>query len=138
MVQQWVFGKRLAQDRETLYSHGVRLDGDKAFLFLLSARAVHLTRQQHRLDQDQERIQGRQCTESQGMQWITLNTDLCSGIVESLQAERLLTSAPDGDDKTEPILTQHTPPSPPPRRPPLPPSNLVAKAKPAVASKPKV
>lgn len=62
MVQRWVIGKRLAQDQETLYSHGVRMDGDKAFLFILSADTVHLTQQQYRLDQDQQRIEGQQCT----------------------------------------------------------------------------
>lgn len=66
-----------------------------------------------------------------------LNADLCLGIVESIQAMQLLTSAPSGDDdETEPIETQHTPQPPPP--PPLPPPYLVAKAKPAVAPKPKV
>lgn len=64
-----------------------------------------------------------------------LNTDLCVGIVESIQAMQLLTSAPNGDDKTKPIETQHTPPQPPP---PLPPPHLVPIAKPAVAPKPKV
>lgn len=66
-----------------------------------------------------------------------LNTALCLGIVESIQAMQLLTSAPNGDDdKTKPIETQHTPPQPPP--PPLPPPHLVPQAKPAVAPKPKV
>lgn len=59
VVQRWVIGKRLAQDRETLYSHGVRMDGDKAFLFILSANGVHLT-QQHRLIQDQQHLEGQQ------------------------------------------------------------------------------
>lgn len=57
-VQRWVIGKRLAQDHETLYSHGIRQDGDKAFLFILSAHAAHLTRQQYKLDLDQQRIEG--------------------------------------------------------------------------------
>ncbi|CAG07086.1 unnamed protein product, partial [Tetraodon nigroviridis] len=83
-VQRWVIGKRLAQDRETLYSHGVRMDGDQAFLFILSANAVPLTQQQHRLDQGHQHLE-------------------------------------------EPKETRHTPQPPPP----------VAKAKPAVAPKPK-
>lgn len=58
-VQRWVIGKRLAQDRETLYCHGVRQDGDQAFLFILSAQAAHLTRHQHKLDQEQQRIDGQ-------------------------------------------------------------------------------
>lgn len=56
-LQRWVIGKRLARDPETLYSHGVRSDGDQAFLFILSAHAAHLTRQQHKLDQEQQRIE---------------------------------------------------------------------------------
>nr|CBN80801.1 RanBP-type and C3HC4-type zinc finger-containing protein 1 [Dicentrarchus labrax] len=84
-LQRWVIGKRLAQDRETLYSHGVRENGDKVFLFILSAHAAHLTRQQHKLDQEQQRIEG---------------------IVESMQTMQLL---PRG------LGTQHTPPPPPPK-----------------------
>uniref|UniRef100_A0A3Q3W7K6 RanBP-type and C3HC4-type zinc finger-containing protein 1 n=1 Tax=Mola mola TaxID=94237 RepID=A0A3Q3W7K6_MOLML len=57
-LQRWVIGKRLAQDRETLFSHGICHNGDKAFLFILSACANHLTRHQLRLDQDQQRIEG--------------------------------------------------------------------------------
>ncbi|KAM7006532.1 ranBP-type and C3HC4-type zinc finger-containing protein 1 [Tautogolabrus adspersus] len=57
-LQRWVIGKRLAQDRETLYSHGVRKSGDKVFLFILSAQAAHLTRQQEKLDHEQQRIEG--------------------------------------------------------------------------------
>ncbi|XP_061582751.1 ranBP-type and C3HC4-type zinc finger-containing protein 1 [Cololabis saira] len=55
-LQRWVIGKRLAQDRDTLHSHGIRKDGDQAFLFILSAQAAHLTRQQHKLDQEQQRL----------------------------------------------------------------------------------
>ncbi|XP_008853357.3 ranBP-type and C3HC4-type zinc finger-containing protein 1 isoform X3 [Nannospalax galili] len=36
-LQQWVFGQRLARDQETLHSHGVRRNGDSAYLYLLSA-----------------------------------------------------------------------------------------------------
>lgn len=57
-LQRWVIGKRLAQDRETLYNHGIRKDGDRVFLFILSAQAANLTRQQQRLDQEQQRIEG--------------------------------------------------------------------------------
>lgn len=59
-LQRWVIGKRLARDGDTLYSHGVRSNGDKAFLFILSAHAAHLTRQQHSLNQEQQRIEGQQ------------------------------------------------------------------------------
>lgn len=58
-LQRWVIGKRLAQDRETLYSHGIRRDGDTAFLFILSAQAAQLTLQQHRQDEDRQRIEGQ-------------------------------------------------------------------------------
>lgn len=36
-LQQWVIGQRLARDQETLHSHGVRRNGDSAYLYLLSA-----------------------------------------------------------------------------------------------------
>lgn len=61
-LQRWVIGKRLAQDRETLYSHGIRMDEDTAYLFIRTANAAHLTQQQHWLNQDQQRIEGQQCT----------------------------------------------------------------------------
>lgn len=57
-LQRWVIGKRLARDQDTLFSHGVSQDGDKAFLFILSAGPNSLTRQQLRLDQDQQLIEG--------------------------------------------------------------------------------
>ncbi|XP_068598570.1 ranBP-type and C3HC4-type zinc finger-containing protein 1 [Brachionichthys hirsutus] len=58
LLQRWVIGKRLAHDRETLYSHGVHQSGDKAFLFILSADAARFTWQQQRLDEDQHRLEG--------------------------------------------------------------------------------
>nr|XP_058142826.1 ranBP-type and C3HC4-type zinc finger-containing protein 1 isoform X5 [Dasypus novemcinctus] len=45
-LQQWVIGQRLARDQETLHSHGVRRDGDSAYLYLLSARNTSLDPQQ--------------------------------------------------------------------------------------------
>ncbi|XP_013864061.1 ranBP-type and C3HC4-type zinc finger-containing protein 1 [Austrofundulus limnaeus] len=57
-LQRWVIGKRLAQDQDTLYSHGIRKDGDQAFLFILSAHAAHLTRQQYMSDMEQQRLTG--------------------------------------------------------------------------------
>uniref|UniRef100_A0A667YLD8 RanBP-type and C3HC4-type zinc finger-containing protein 1 n=1 Tax=Myripristis murdjan TaxID=586833 RepID=A0A667YLD8_9TELE len=56
-LQRWVIGKRLARDQETLFSHGVRQNGDQAFLFILSAHAAHLSRQQHQLDQEQHLLE---------------------------------------------------------------------------------
>lgn len=62
VLQRWVIGKRLAQDQETLYSHGIRQDGDRVFLYILSARAAHLTRHKHTIDQKQQLIEGQQHT----------------------------------------------------------------------------
>nr|2LGY_A Chain A, RanBP-type and C3HC4-type zinc finger-containing protein 1 [Homo sapiens] len=42
VLQQWVIGQRLARDQETLHSHGVRQNGDSAYLYLLSARNTSL------------------------------------------------------------------------------------------------
>ncbi|MED6278164.1 hypothetical protein CHARACLAT_020858 [Characodon lateralis] len=85
-LQRWVIGKRLAHDQETLYSHGIRKSGDQAFLFILSAQAAHLTRQQHNQDQEQQRL---------------------ASIVESMQSIQLYPRGVGGDDKTAP------PPVPP-------------------------
>lgn len=57
-LQRWVIGRRLARDNETLYSHGVRSCDDKAYLFLLSAQAAHLTRQQQKQEEEEQRIEG--------------------------------------------------------------------------------
>ncbi|XP_076786094.1 ranBP-type and C3HC4-type zinc finger-containing protein 1 isoform X3 [Arvicanthis niloticus] len=45
-LQQWVVGQRLARDQETLHSHGVRRNGDGAYLYLLSARNTSLNPQE--------------------------------------------------------------------------------------------
>ncbi|XP_034551095.1 ranBP-type and C3HC4-type zinc finger-containing protein 1 [Notolabrus celidotus] len=112
VLQRWVIGKRLAQDQETLYSHGVRQSGDKVFLFIQSANAAHLTRQQERLDQEQQRIEG---------------------IVESMHSMELLGRGLGavGVDKMPHLPdAKHTPP-------PLPPKPPAAK-KPAVLPKPQL
>ncbi|XP_056130191.1 ranBP-type and C3HC4-type zinc finger-containing protein 1 isoform X2 [Lampris incognitus] len=57
-LQRWVIGKRLAKDRESLFSHGVHQNGDQAFLFIISANTAHLTRHQQQLDQEQQRLEG--------------------------------------------------------------------------------
>ncbi|XP_066482136.1 ranBP-type and C3HC4-type zinc finger-containing protein 1 isoform X2 [Tiliqua scincoides] len=54
-VQQWVVGKRLPRDHETLYYHGIQRDGDAAYLYLRSARAAQLCRDS--CQQDHERRQ---------------------------------------------------------------------------------
>ncbi|TMS18966.1 RanBP-type and C3HC4-type zinc finger-containing protein 1 [Larimichthys crocea] len=112
LLQRWVIGKRLAQDRETLYSHGIRHDGDTAFLFIRSAHAVHLTRQQYNLDQEQQRL---------------------DSIVESMEAMELLPRGlGGGGEKTAPPPEiQHTAPPPLPPKPP-------AATKPAVFPKPQL
>ncbi|KAM7422960.1 hypothetical protein PAMA_010816 [Pampus argenteus] len=111
LLQRWVIGKRLAQDTETLYSHGIRQNGDQAFLFILSAHAAHLTRHQHNLDQEQQRI---------------------DGIVESMQSIKLLPRGVDssGGEKTAPLEALQTPP-------PLPPKHSTV-TKPALPPKPQL
>ncbi|XP_069035530.1 ranBP-type and C3HC4-type zinc finger-containing protein 1 isoform X2 [Lepisosteus oculatus] len=52
----WVIGKRLAQGPETLFSLGVRKDGDAAFLYIRSAQQAQLTREQEQYDQEQQRL----------------------------------------------------------------------------------
>ncbi|XP_054877147.1 ranBP-type and C3HC4-type zinc finger-containing protein 1 [Poeciliopsis prolifica] len=96
-LQRWVIGKRLAQDQETLYSHGIRKNGDQAFLFILSANAAQLTRQQHKQDQEQQRI---------------------AGIVESLPLLQLHPRGAGSGDKTvpPPVPPKNvTPPKPAPK-----------------------
>ncbi|KAM6948075.1 ranBP-type and C3HC4-type zinc finger-containing protein 1 isoform 1-T2 [Lycodopsis pacificus] len=109
-LQRWVIGKRLAQDRETLYSHGVRQDGDQAFLFILCANSVQLTLHQHKHDQEQQRLEG---------------------IMESMQLlPRGLGRGGRGGEKTAaPPEAQHIPPPPPP---PPPPPKPVVPAKPQI------
>ncbi|KAJ0023432.1 hypothetical protein NQD34_003331 [Periophthalmus magnuspinnatus] len=101
-LQRWVIGKRLAKDPETLFSHGIRQSGDQAFLFILSASAAHLTKHQHKLDQQQQVLEG---------------------IVETIQAMQLLPRGSLGD-KTPPKAAKKgpaLPPKPPKAERPLPP-----------------
>ncbi|XP_072918231.1 ranBP-type and C3HC4-type zinc finger-containing protein 1 isoform X1 [Hemitrygon akajei] len=39
-LQQWIIAQRLAKDHETLSSHGIKKDGDTAYLYLLSSKQV--------------------------------------------------------------------------------------------------
>uniref|UniRef100_A0A6I8NHM2 HOIL-1/Sharpin LUBAC thetering domain-containing protein n=1 Tax=Ornithorhynchus anatinus TaxID=9258 RepID=A0A6I8NHM2_ORNAN len=41
-LQQWVIGRRLPRDEDTLLAHGLKRDGQAAFLYLLSARRANL------------------------------------------------------------------------------------------------
>ncbi|KAJ8412170.1 hypothetical protein AAFF_G00144370 [Aldrovandia affinis] len=59
-LQRWVIGKRLARDPETLCSHGVKRDGDQAFLYIQSAQAASLSREQHKQDEENRRLDGKQ------------------------------------------------------------------------------
>ncbi|XP_067856349.1 ranBP-type and C3HC4-type zinc finger-containing protein 1-like isoform X2 [Heptranchias perlo] len=52
-LQQWIIGQRLAKDSETLFFHGIRKDGDTAFVYLLSAKQVNVTRRQYEQDLQQ-------------------------------------------------------------------------------------
>ncbi|XP_069737827.1 ranBP-type and C3HC4-type zinc finger-containing protein 1-like isoform X1 [Phaenicophaeus curvirostris] len=54
LLQRWIIGQCLCVDDRTVASYGIRRDGDVAFLYLLSAKAAHLTRQ--RYEEDQARL----------------------------------------------------------------------------------
>ncbi|XP_019952384.1 ranBP-type and C3HC4-type zinc finger-containing protein 1 [Paralichthys olivaceus] len=101
-LQRWVIGKRLARDRETLYSHGIRKSGDQAFLFILSAQAAHLTRHQHKLDQEQQRIDG-----------------IVDSVVLMPHFPRGLQGGGDGEKTAPPPQPRHTAPPPVAPKPPL-------------------
>ncbi|KAK7126597.1 hypothetical protein R3I94_017933 [Phoxinus phoxinus] len=55
-LQRWVIGKRLAQDKDTLYNYGVRNHDDSAFLFIRSAQTAQLSREQERKEKQDRRI----------------------------------------------------------------------------------
>ncbi|XP_062897139.1 ranBP-type and C3HC4-type zinc finger-containing protein 1 isoform X2 [Mobula hypostoma] len=42
-LQQWIIAQRLAKDHETLSFHGIKKDGDTAYLYLLTAKQVAQT-----------------------------------------------------------------------------------------------
>ncbi|XP_038606145.1 ranBP-type and C3HC4-type zinc finger-containing protein 1 [Tachyglossus aculeatus] len=42
-LQQWVIGRRLPRDEDTLLAHGLKRDGQAAFLYLRSARRANLS-----------------------------------------------------------------------------------------------
>ncbi|XP_041836123.1 ranBP-type and C3HC4-type zinc finger-containing protein 1 [Melanotaenia boesemani] len=111
-LQRWVIGKRLAQDQETLYSHGIRKSGDQAFLFILSAHVAHFTRHQQKLDQDQQRLEG---------------------IMESMQSIQLCPRGLAGGGGEKTALLPEIEDTPPP----LPPKPQTA-TKPAVLPKPQL
>ncbi|XP_038659624.1 LOW QUALITY PROTEIN: ranBP-type and C3HC4-type zinc finger-containing protein 1-like [Scyliorhinus canicula] len=49
-LQQWIIAHRLAKDNETLHFHGIRKDGDTAFMYLLSAKQANITVKQQEQD----------------------------------------------------------------------------------------
>ncbi|CAB1353926.1 unnamed protein product, partial [Coregonus sp. 'balchen'] len=55
-LQSWVIGKRLARDSNTLYSHGVRKNGDQAYLYIKSAQAANLSREQVNQEEEHRRL----------------------------------------------------------------------------------
>ncbi|KAJ8259565.1 hypothetical protein GJAV_G00170890 [Gymnothorax javanicus] len=57
-LQTWVIRKRLARDEETLNNHGIKQDGDQAFLYIRTAQAVRLTRERCKLDEENRRLDG--------------------------------------------------------------------------------
>ncbi|XP_043946238.1 ranBP-type and C3HC4-type zinc finger-containing protein 1 isoform X2 [Protopterus annectens] len=46
-VQKWIIGQRLPKDNETLHYHGIRRNGDMAFLYLISAKQANLSKQNY-------------------------------------------------------------------------------------------
>lgn len=57
-LQQWVIGQRLARDQETLHSHGVRRNGDSAYLYLLSACNTSLNPQELQRERQLRMLEG--------------------------------------------------------------------------------
>ncbi|XP_033924831.1 sharpin [Melopsittacus undulatus] len=53
-VQRWIIGQCLCLDERSVFSYGIRRDGDPAFLYLLSAHAAELTPQ--RLEEDRAKL----------------------------------------------------------------------------------
>uniref|UniRef100_A0A8C9JBN6 RANBP2-type and C3HC4-type zinc finger containing 1 n=1 Tax=Panthera tigris altaica TaxID=74533 RepID=A0A8C9JBN6_PANTA len=59
VLQQWVIGQRLARDQETLHSHGVRRNGDSAYLYLLSACNTSLNPQELQRERQLRMLEGQ-------------------------------------------------------------------------------
>lgn len=56
LLQRWVIGKRLAQDPHSLFSHGIRQNGDQVYLYIMSAIAAHVTRHSLQQEEEQQRL----------------------------------------------------------------------------------
>lgn len=52
-------GQRLARDQETLHSHGIRRNGDSAYLYLLSARNTSLNPQELQRQRQLRMLEGK-------------------------------------------------------------------------------
>lgn len=57
-LQCWVIGKRIAKDADTLFSHNVTEDNDQAYLFIRSAQAANLSREQQKQEEEDRRLGG--------------------------------------------------------------------------------
>ncbi|XP_072521848.1 ranBP-type and C3HC4-type zinc finger-containing protein 1 [Salminus brasiliensis] len=57
-LQCWVIGKRLAKDTETLFSHNVTEDNNQAYLFIRTAQAANLSREQQKQEEENRRLGG--------------------------------------------------------------------------------
>ncbi|KAL4648907.1 ranBP-type and C3HC4-type zinc finger-containing protein 1 isoform X1 [Arapaima gigas] len=76
LLQTWVIGKRLARDHETLYSHGVRKDGDLAYLYIRSAHKVQLSQEQQKQEEENSRLDGKNLPNLQAVALLSTATDV--------------------------------------------------------------
>lgn len=65
-LQQWVIGQRLARDQETLHSHGVRRNGDSAYLYLLSACNTSLNPRELQRERQLRMLEGEALAQAVG------------------------------------------------------------------------
>lgn len=70
-LQTWVIGKRLAKDPDTLGSHGVRRDGDTAFLYIRTAKKAQLTKELQQREEERRLLGGQYTLHmKQGRGWV--------------------------------------------------------------------
>uniref|UniRef100_A0A8C9PM61 RanBP-type and C3HC4-type zinc finger-containing protein 1 n=1 Tax=Spermophilus dauricus TaxID=99837 RepID=A0A8C9PM61_SPEDA len=65
-LQQWVIGQRLARDQETLHSHGVRRNGDSAYLYLLTACNTSLNPRELQRERQLRMLEGEALAQAVG------------------------------------------------------------------------
>ncbi|KAK1156282.1 ranBP-type and C3HC4-type zinc finger-containing protein 1-like [Acipenser oxyrinchus oxyrinchus] len=105
-LQTWVIGKRLAKDPDTLGSHGVRRDGDTAFLYIRTAKKAQLTKELQQ-QEEERRLLGEIYTAVNG----TLEARGAATLTPKKEQE-VLVLAPD------PAVALKPPkPAPPPLKP---------------------